>query len=99
MTDLTLLSVFLGQETAPVFSDESDRLTAAYKQRLLEDWRRFLFSGFKKRRSPAFRAALLTALGAAAAVIAAARTAKPTAVPTATLDPTGEAAELILETA
>lgn len=48
MTDLTLLPVFLGQETAPVFSDESDRLTAAYKQSILEDWRRFLFSGFKK---------------------------------------------------
>lgn len=48
MTDLTLMPVFLGQETAPIFSDENDRLTAAYKQRIFADWRRFLFSGFKK---------------------------------------------------
>lgn len=51
------------------------------------------------RRSPAFRAALLTALGAAATVIAAIRTTQPTAVPTPAPDLAVEAAELALETA
>ncbi|MCL4303151.1 MAG: hypothetical protein KJ077_46125 [Anaerolineae bacterium] len=48
MTELTLQPVFLGQEAALTFSDESERLTAVYKQRIFEDWRRFLYSGFKK---------------------------------------------------
>lgn len=48
MTVLTLQPVFLGQEVALTFSDESERLTAVYKQRIFEDWRRFLYSGFKK---------------------------------------------------
>ncbi len=48
MTDVTLQPIFLGQETAPAFSDEGDYLTEAYKQRILEDWRRFLYGGFKK---------------------------------------------------
>lgn len=51
------------------------------------------------RRSPAFRTALLTAFGAAAAVIAAARTTKPVVAPTPAPDLTVEAAELALETA
>jgi hypothetical protein len=51
------------------------------------------------RRSPAFRAALLTAFGAAAAIIAAARTVKPAAVPTPTPNLAVEAAERVLETA
>lgn len=51
------------------------------------------------RRSPAFRATLLTAFGAAAAVIATARTTRPAAVPIPTPDLTVESAELVLETA
>lgn len=49
------------------------------------------------RRSPAFRAALLTALGTAAAIIAAARTAQPVITPTP--NPAVETIEPALEMA